>query len=152
MYEWGETFGDTRALGTSAFTEKQANVLRRTQDDLIDEMQQIAERWCARRHETVEAMFQLGVASLRNNNPVAISELWMRWCKGALRRWSEDTSDQVELAVVTAKCCGNGALVSDMRTEGQRTTGPKAKSPVVRRRAKKAPTRARRVRRAMRRQ
>lgn len=107
----------------SALAEKQADVLRKTQDALIDELQKITDRWCERRHKTVEAVFDLSRVSLQNTGPIGIAEAWMSWYKGALHRLSEDASDQMELAVTLARCCGNGIFVgvtSAENTEAER--------------------------------
>jgi hypothetical protein len=41
----------------------------------------------------------------------------MSWYKGALHRLSEDASDQMELAVTLAQCCGNGVFVGAISAE-----------------------------------
>jgi len=106
-------------LALPPFTEKQADVLREAQDELIDEVQQVADRWCARRHKTVAAMFDLSVPPLHQSGPVSVAEAWMRWYSGALQRLSEDAGDQMELAATLAKCCGNGMFMLSP-TEGDK--------------------------------
>jgi len=113
MDELGAIFASgPPSLVNSAFTEKQADTLRRRQDDLIDEMQNVADRWCARRHKSVQAAFELGVTSLQNSGPTGMAEAWTRWFKGAFERLSEDATDQMQFAATVAKCCGNGAFTT----------------------------------------
>jgi hypothetical protein len=59
----------------------------------------------------VEAMFDLSMTSLHNPGQLGTADAWMRWYHGALQRLSEDASDQMELAVTVAKCCGNDILM-----------------------------------------
>jgi hypothetical protein len=121
-------------LQIPALAEKQADVLRKAQDELIDEVQQVADRWCARRHKTVEAMFELSMTSLHNPGPAGSAKDWtrwqeagMRWYNGALQRLSEDTADQMELMVTVAKCCGNGTLMPAIAMEGSKAESPNSK-------------------------
>jgi hypothetical protein len=112
MEEWGFRFADAPArLAAPDFVEKRANVLRLAQNELIDEMRQAAERWCTRRHEGVEAAFDLSVASMNYPGPVRAAETWMRFCRGAVRRMSEDAADQLQLSVAVARSCGDGLLM-----------------------------------------
>jgi hypothetical protein len=111
MKEWAAFAGMPTAPAIPALAEKQADVLRKTQDELIDEVHQVADRWCERRHKMVEAMFDLSMTSLHNPGQLGTADAWMRWYHGALQRLSEDASDQMELAVTVAKCCGNDILM-----------------------------------------
>jgi hypothetical protein len=117
MKEWSTFAGMPTAPAIPALAEKQADVLRKTQDELIDEVQQVADRWCERRHKMVEAMFDLSLTSLHNPGQLGTADAWMRWYHGALQRLSEDASDQMELAVTVAKCCGNDILMLASSTE-----------------------------------
>lgn len=55
------------------------DVLRKTRDELSDEIQGVSVRWCARRHKMVEAMFDLSLTSLHNAGQVETAEACMRW-------------------------------------------------------------------------
>jgi hypothetical protein len=121
-------------LQIPALTEKQADVLRKAQDELLDEVQQVADRWCARRHKSVEAMFELSMTSLHNPGPAGTAEAWtrwqeagLRWCNGALHRLSEDTADQMELIATLAKCCGSGTFVPAINIEGSKAESSNGK-------------------------
>ena len=115
MDELGAMFAKAQApplLVRTVMTDEQVDALRRTQDDLIDEVQDVMGRWCARRHQTVQAAFQFYTMPLQNMGPADLAEAWTAWCRGAFQRLSEDASDQVEFAAVVAKCCSNGVLMS----------------------------------------
>lgn len=71
--------GVPTTLGIPALTEKQMDVLRKTRDELSDEIQGVSVRWCARRHKMVEAMFDLSLTSLHNAGQVETAEACMRW-------------------------------------------------------------------------
>jgi hypothetical protein len=118
MKEWSMFPGVPIPREMPALAEKQADVLRKAQDELIDEVQQVADRWCARRHKTVEAMFELSMTSM--HNPAETTEAWVRWCNGALQRASEDTADQMELIATVAKSCGSGVLMPAISTESSK--------------------------------
>jgi len=121
MEERSSMFAGLRSpLAMPALAEKQADVLRRTQDALIDELQKVTDRWCERRHKTVEAAFDLTRVSLQNAGPIGIAEAWLSWYKGTLHRLSEDASDQMELAVTLAQCCSNAVTISAEGTEAER--------------------------------
>jgi hypothetical protein len=117
MKEWSIFPGVPTPGEVPAFAEKQVDALRHTQDELIDEVQHIADRWCARRHKTVEAMFDLGMTSLHNPGTAETAEAWMRWYNGALQRASEDTADQLELIATVAKSCGTGVFMPAIAAE-----------------------------------
>jgi hypothetical protein len=113
------TFGGApTSLGMPALAEKQVEVLCKTQDELIDEIQKVAVRWCARRHKMVEAMFDLSLTSLHNAGQVETAEACMRWYNGSLQRLSEDANDQMELAMTIARCWSNGMILRPTSTEG----------------------------------
>src|SRR5262245_50032150 len=120
MKEWSTFAGIPTTLAIPTAAEKQVDVLRKAQDELIGEVQQIADRWCARRRKMVEAMFDLSLTPLHNPGPIGTAEAWMRWYHGALQRLSEDAGDQIKLVVVLAKCCGNGTLNSAPSTESSK--------------------------------
>jgi hypothetical protein len=117
MKERNTFAGVPTTLGMPALTEKQMDVLRKTQDELIDEIQSVAVRWCARRHKMVEAMFDLSLTSLHNAGQIETAEACMRWYNGSLQRLSEDANDQMELAMTVAKCWGNGMFLRATSTE-----------------------------------
>jgi hypothetical protein len=146
MEEWGFRFADAPArLAAPDFVEKRANVLRLAQNELIDEMRQAAERWCTRRHEGVEAAFDLSVASMHYPGPVRAAETWMRFCRGAAQRLSEDAADQIQLSVAMARTCGDGLL---MPTAERPAMSRSSTRPVARKRAAAARSSGRRRRRS----
>src|SRR5262245_13943518 len=120
MKEWSMFPGVTIPREFPAFAEEQASVLRKSQDEMIDEVQHIADRWCERRHRTVQAMFDLGMTSLHKPGSAEAAEAWMRWYNGAMERMSEDTADQMELIATVAKSCGSGMVMPAIAAESQK--------------------------------
>ena len=127
MEEWAFNFsGAPESLRAPILFERRANALRRTQDELIDEVQQIAERWCARRRKAVEAMNDLGLASMQYSGPVRAAEFWMQFCRGAVQRLTEDAADQLHLSVAMAKTCGDGFIACQTEPGAARRPPSKA--------------------------
>jgi len=95
-------------LATPIPIEHQAMLLKETQDELLDECQRVIDRWCARRHETTEALFGLTDHCAHSQDPLQLAEAWSHWLTGAVERASDDLRDQIKLSMTGAKTLGNG--------------------------------------------
>ncbi len=106
-------------LATPIPIEHQAGLLKETQDELLNECQRVIDRWCARRHETTEALFGLTDDCVHSQAPLQLAEAWSHWLTGAVERASDDLRDQIKLSMTGAKTLGNGYRMSHLKYQRQ---------------------------------
>ncbi len=67
---------------------------------LLNDMQDLGARWCARRQEMLrDSTFWLDASA---TGPGDMASAWRRWASSSAQRWIDDVSDQMEVAMKAA--------------------------------------------------
>jgi len=109
-------FYDNTWIATMA--ERQAALVKETQDELLNEHQMAFNRWCERRRRTAEGLATLAQQSLAAKSPPEAMQAWMNWLEGAIGRLSEDAKDQMQLGAVWGRFHTNGPFAAALNWEG----------------------------------
>lgn len=89
-------------------TDRHIEITKATQDSMITGTQEVFDRWCARRRQSVEALATLGLGALAAKTPQDVLQVWVFWTKGAMDRLLEDTKDQVAACTSAAQHVADG--------------------------------------------
>jgi hypothetical protein len=94
----------------SALLHRQLEMARRTEDAMLDGLQATVDRWCERRHRTVQAYSDFGRDMLAARSPQEIVAAWSELSKGAVARLAEDATDQMSLSAAMARRLADGPM------------------------------------------
>jgi hypothetical protein len=67
------------------------------QDEYLDECQELIDNWCKRRHQAVEAAWEMMRELQSGKDNADAVAVWGRWINGVIQRLADDAKDQVAI-------------------------------------------------------
>jgi hypothetical protein len=76
--------------------ELQLQTVKHAQERILNGWQKSVNGWCGSQQTRIDALAEFSNAAVRAKSPLDLAQAWMQWSTGAMKRFSEDLTNQTD--------------------------------------------------------